>query len=70
MVMNISGVSMLDPLAALATNLKTGQLSMQFSTAILKNQIDSQQQFGAELVQMMRATPSLEGTGRIIDVNA
>jgi hypothetical protein len=68
--MNISGSSMSDGLINQAIGLQSSNLGLQFSTAILKNLMDSQQQQGQALVAMIRQTPSPEGTGQNIDIRA
>jgi hypothetical protein len=67
--MEISGSTMSDGLANMATNMQSANLNLQFSTAVLKKALDSQKQQGAALVQMINQTPSLEGTGRTVDIS-
>jgi hypothetical protein len=67
--MNITGVSMTDNLATMATNLQSNNMSLQFGTAVMKNILDSQKQQGEALVRMINQTPSLNGTGTRIDIS-
>lgn len=68
--MSISGVSSIDSLATLATQMKGSEVNSQIAVAILKQTQDSQQQFADALVKMINQTPSLDGTGQKIDVSA
>ena len=69
--MNISGISSnLDAMANMASGMQSSKLGLQFSTAILKEVMDNQKMVGDSIVQMINATPSLEGTGRIVDIRA
>ena len=69
--MNVSNVSSFDGLAGMASNLRSGELGLQISAAIMKQVLDSQKQQGQALVEMISSnTPSLNGTGSIIDVRA
>jgi hypothetical protein len=68
--MNISGVSsdMVSSLASQATNLQANNLGLQFSTAVMKEIMDSQKVEGNLLVKMING--SLDGTGKVVDVGA
>jgi hypothetical protein len=68
--MNISGVSsdMVSSLASQATNLQANNLGLQFSTAVMKEIMDSQKVEGNLLVKMIDG--SLDGTGKVVDVGA
>jgi hypothetical protein len=66
--MNISS-AYLDSFAILASNMKSEEIGNQLSTAMLKQAIDSQKMIGDALTQMIGATPSLTGTGSIVDVS-
>ena len=68
--MNVSGSSISDSLINQAMGLQSNNLGLQFSTAILKNLMDSQKQQGQALVAMICQTPSLDGTGQNIDIRA
>lgn len=69
--MNISSVSSTtDSLAAAASNLQSGNIARQISVAVMKQVLDGQKQQGEALVQMIQNTPSLDGTGSILDIRA
>jgi hypothetical protein len=69
--MDISSVSSsMDGLAQMASGMQTSQMGLQISTAIMKETLDSQKQFGASLVNMINAGPSLQGTGKLVDISA
>jgi hypothetical protein len=70
--MNISGASMADGLANMATGMQSANLGLQISTAVMKNLMDAQKMQGAALVAMINQgpAPSLTGAGSIIDVLA
>mgnify|MGYP002357297598 CR=1 FL=1 len=57
-------------LAQQAAALKGDKVSREISAAVLREVLDSQQQFGQALVEMIQGAPSLEGTGRIVDLRA
>jgi hypothetical protein len=70
--MNISGASMSDGLASMASSMQASNLGLQFSTAVMKKVMDTQKMQGDALVAMINQTPtaSLNGIGSIIDVQA
>jgi hypothetical protein len=69
--MNVSSTSSFSGLAGMATNMRAGELGMQISMAVMKQALDSQKQQGQALVQMIQSsTPSLNGTGSIVDIRA
>ena len=68
--MNISGASMADGLASMATGMQGENLSLQISTAVMKKVLDSQKTQGDALVAMINNTPSLTGTGSTVDIRA
>ena len=70
--MDVSGISSnLDAMANMASGMQSNKLGLQFSTAILKETMDNQKMMGEAIVQMISSsTPSLEGTGRIVDIRA
>jgi len=70
MDMNISGVSLIDSLASQAVSMQSGNVATQISSAVLKNILDAQKQQGEALVAMISQSPSLDGTGQLIDVLA
>jgi len=69
--MNISGVDYSDSMISMATDMKAGDLSLQFAVAILR-QSQRQQEVQAEgLLKMIRSsTASLEGTGQLVNISA
>jgi len=70
--MNISAASMADNLSAMATGMRASNHSLQISTSVLQNLMDTQKAQGAALVAMINQTPtaSLTGTGSIVNVQA
>ena len=70
--MNITGVSMFDTLASQATNLQSDNMGLKMATTMMKKVMDSQEQMGKMLVNMIQQTPtgSVSGTGSIIDIRA
>ncbi len=68
--MNISGVSFSDNLVSQAVGMRSNDLGLQLSSAILKNILDSQKQQGQALVDMISKSPSLDGSGQNIDILA
>jgi hypothetical protein len=67
--MTISGISSLDNLASLATYMQNDSLSLKLSTQVLKKVLDSQQEQGQALVEMIRES-QVTGTGTRVDVRA
>jgi hypothetical protein len=67
--MVISGTSMVDVLASVATNRSSSQVRSEISMAILKQQMDQQEAQAAALVEMIQNT-SLDGTGQIVNRTA
>jgi len=67
--MNISGASMEDALASMATSRASGQVQAEITMAILNNQIRQQQAQAAALVKMISDT-SLDGTGQLVNRSA
>ena len=67
--MNISGASMEDALASMATSRASGQVQAEITMAILNNQIRQQQGQAAALVKMISDT-SLDGTGQLVNRSA
>jgi hypothetical protein len=63
---------MSDSLASMATGMQGSNLSLQFSTAVMKKVMDSSKMQGDALVAMINQTPtaSLTGTGTHINVQA
>jgi len=67
--MNISAVpAMQNSMAVMASDMKTSEVSSQMSIAILKQMIDNQKMVGDAITQMINATPSLSGTGGIVNI--
>ncbi len=68
--MNIPGISLSDSLANVATGMKSDSVSMQIAVAVMK-QAQRQQQIQAEgLLKMIQNTPTLDGTGNIVNIGA
>ena len=65
----ISGASMEDALASMATSRASGQVQAEITMAILNNQIRQQQAQAAALVTMISDT-SLDGTGQMVNRSA
>lgn len=53
-------------------SMVTAQQSVQssFSTGMLKNIMDTQEETGAQLVDMLSSMPSPDGKGLVLDVRA
>ena len=66
--MSVSGVSMVDSLAVLASGMQSTQLDSQLGVAVMKSIMDQQEQFAQALVQMIQQRPTLDGTGSIINI--
>ena len=66
--MSVSGVSMVDSLAVLASGMQSTQLDSQLGMAVMKSIMDQQEQFAQALVQMIQQRPTLDGTGSIINI--
>ena len=63
---------MFDTLASQATNLQSDNMGLKMATTMMKKVMDSQEQMGKMLVNMIQQTPtgSVSGTGSIIDIRA
>jgi hypothetical protein len=70
LVMYVGAVSFSNSLASQATQMQASAIQQQLSVAVLKNTLDNQKQQGNALVEMIRQTPSVSGTGSLIDVRA
>jgi hypothetical protein len=69
--MNISSAGdFSNTIADMASDMKAGNLQLDITMAIFKQIQDSQQQQAAALINMMKQTQSLTGTGRVVDVSA
>ncbi len=66
--MSVSGVSMVDSLAVLASGMQSTQLDSQLGMAVMKSIMDQQEQFAQALIQMIQQRPTLDGTGSIINI--
>jgi hypothetical protein len=51
-----------------ATSMASNNINMEISTAVLKKVLDQQNAAGQAIVQMIQNGPSLNGTGRIVDI--
>lgn len=67
--MNISGTSMEDVLASMATNRSNKQVQAEISAAVLKQQQEQQEIQAAALVEMIQSS-SLDGTGKLVNRSA
>lgn len=70
--MSISGVSMADSLASMATQAKAEDIRGQIAVAVLKQVQDQNAQQAEALLEMMRATPApaVAGLGGNVDLYA
>jgi hypothetical protein len=71
--MAISGVNSMDnSLASLATSMQGGAFQQKIGVQILKNILDSQAMQGQELLKMISSgsSPTLDGTGKIVNIGA
>jgi len=69
--MAISGVnSMENSLASLATDMQGGSVQQKIGVAIVKQILDTQEIQAQAILKMMNSgpTPSLTGTGRIVNI--
>jgi hypothetical protein len=59
-------------LASDSSAVKSQQGMSQISVAVMKQQQDQQKQFAQAIIKMMEQTPrpSLDGTGKIVDIFA
>lgn len=58
-------------LASLATSMQGGRMQQEISVAILKQILDSQQNEAQMLLGMLGSpSPSLDGTGQIVNIGA
>ncbi len=60
---------MMDSIAAMATNLSSAQLAVNYSTAVTKKVMDTQKLAAQELLEMMPEQPA-PAKGQYIDVYA
>jgi hypothetical protein len=67
--MDITGISSMDSLSSLATYMQADNMSLKLSTQVLKKVLDSQQEQGQALVEMIQQS-QVTGTGTRIDVRA
>ncbi len=66
--MNVSGVSMVDSLAQSFTEMSVSRIQQQIAVSVMKEIQDSQQEQAAAILKMMQQpSPSLTGTGQLID---
>jgi len=71
--MAISGInSMENSMASMATGMQGGRIQQDISMAIVKQILDSQEMQAQALVKMMSSapTPTLDGTGQIVNIAA
>ena len=67
--MNISSLSSSSGfMLSAASQLQAGQVQSELAAAVLKSILDQQAQAAQALLQMMERQPSLDGTGRIVDL--
>lgn len=67
--MNISGTSMEDVLASMATSRSNKQVQTEIASAVLKQQQEQEQIQAAALVEMIQSS-SLDGTGKLVNRSA
>jgi hypothetical protein len=65
----ISGASLTDSLVNMASNLQASKVAMQIGVAVLKQIQDQQKAQAQALINMISQTPSLDGTGQVVDVS-
>ncbi len=70
--MAINGVSIMqNSLASLATSMQSDYGKQNIGVAIMKQILDSQEMQAQALISMMSApTPTINGTGRIVNIRA
>jgi hypothetical protein len=68
--MSVSGVSSLDTLATMASEIQGAEMMAELEAAILKQIQDQQEMFGDALVNMINQSGSLNGSGQILDLFA
>ena len=68
--MYVAAASFSNSLASQATQMQASAIQQQLSVAVLKNTLDTQKQQANALVEMIRQTPLVSGTGSLLDVRA
>ncbi|GEM_PF-1127130 len=68
--MAISGASMTNALAGMASDMHSQQIGLELATAVLKQIQDQQNMQAQALLEMIRNTPSPSGTGQIVNIIA
>ncbi len=53
----------------MATSMQAEQFQYELGVTVLKNILDSQERAGQAIVNMINNSPSLDGTGSIIDIS-
>jgi hypothetical protein len=68
--MNVSGsASYYNQLASMATSIQSDQTSLELSSLLMKKMMDSQDQQGEALLKMIsQTTTSLEGAGKLVNL--
>ena len=70
-ISGVSGPSMQDQLAQMATSQKMGSIETQITMAVAKQIKDSEQQAGELMVKLINSGPSFDqAVGRTIDQSA
>lgn len=64
-LMNVSGVSMSNALAAQATEMKAGGVGSQIAIAVLKQLQEQQRQQAAALIEMIQSSPAAVSDGSV-----
>lgn len=67
--MIVSGSSMEDVLATMATSYAHQQVQNDVAVSVLKQQMQQQEIAGAALVEMINDTP-IDGTGQLVNISA
>jgi hypothetical protein len=66
----INSVSMESSLAAMATSSRASAVQSEISMAVMKQAQDQQEVFAQALLEMIKQTPTPNGTGQIINIGA
>lgn len=68
--MSVSGISSVDTLASLASGMESAGIQSDIALAILNQMQDQHMMMAQALLDMISQTPSLDGTGQVVDVSA
>jgi len=67
--MSMNMVDLTTSLAAQATGMKAGEVSTAIGAHILKKVMQQNEQQAQALINMINQAPSLEGTGKYVDLS-